>query len=40
MKRTILGILTLLLLSACGNRVASGVMDDVETYIQEAPDSF
>ena len=39
MKRILLGILHLLLLPACGSRLASGVMDDVETYIQESPDS-
>ena len=39
MKRFVLGIVCCVLLSSCGMRYARAVMDDVETYMQDAPDS-
>ena len=39
MKRFAFGVFVLLLFSSCGMRHARAVMDDVETYMQEAPDS-
>ena len=39
MKRFVSGVIALLLLSSCGMRHARAVMDDVETYMQDAPDS-
>lgn len=39
MKRFAFGVFFLLLLSSCGMRQARAVMDDVEKYMQEAPDS-
>jgi len=39
MKKSAPIILAILLLSSCGMRHAGIVMDDVETYVQEAPDS-
>lgn len=38
-KRATIVLLAALLLSSCGMRHARAVMDDVETYLQEAPDS-
>ena len=39
MKRFLFDVVALLLLSSCGMRHARAVMDDVETYMQEEPDS-
>ena len=39
MKKLFPCVLAMLLLSSCGMRHARAVMDDVETYMQQAPDS-